>query len=138
MEKAKHLRQKRLRRQRRWAAFFIVLALAGGGAALHRAAGIMAAETRCGQVFASITPRDGVLEFTLMGQSGSLPYAAWGHARWEDLTALPAAGRLLLWSGGAVRQLWQTCALPFLRQYFTFTLAFGGCFRYNNTVQPPV
>ena len=98
----------------------------------------MAEGTRCGQVFASVTPQDGVLEFTLMGQSGSLPYAAWGHALWEDLTALPAAGRLLLWGGGAVRQLWQTRALPFLRQYFTFTLAFGSCFRYNNTVQPPV
>ena len=116
----------------------LLLALAGGGAALWQISDIMAEGTRCGQVFASVTPQDGVLEFTLMGQSGSLPYAAWGHALWEDLTALPAAGRLLLWSGGAVRQLWQTCALPFLRQYFTFTLAFGGCFRYNNTVQPPV
>ena len=46
MEKAKHLRQKRLRRQRRWAALFIVLALAGGGAALQRAAGFMAAICR--------------------------------------------------------------------------------------------
>ena len=126
------------RARRRWAALFLLLALAGGGAALWQISDIMAEGTRCGQVFASVTPQDGVLEFTLMGQSGSLPYAAWGHALWEDLTALPAAGRLLLWGGGAVRQLWQTYARPFLRQYFTFTLAFGGCFRYNNTVQPPV
>ena len=88
MEKAKHLRQKRLRRQRRWAAFFIVLALAGGGAALHRAAGIMAAETRCGQVFASVAPGDGVLDFTVMGRSGTLPYAAWGRALAADFGAL--------------------------------------------------
>ena len=106
MEKAKHLRQKRLRRQRRWAAFFIILALAGGGAALHRAAGIMAAETRCGQVFASVAPGDGVLDFTVMGRSGTLPYAAGGRA-------LAGPGRLLLWGCGALRAVWQQEILPF-------------------------
>lgn len=113
MEKAKHLRQKRLRRQRRWAALFIVLTLAGGGAALHRAAGIMAAETRCGQVFASVAPGDGVLDFTVMGRSGILPYAAWGRALAADFGALAGPGRLLLWGCGALRAVWQQEILPF-------------------------
>ena len=64
---------------RRWAALFLLLVLAGGGAALWQISDVMAEGTRCGQVFASVTPQDGVLEFTLMGQSGSLPYAAWGQ-----------------------------------------------------------
>ena len=63
----------RLRRQRGWAALLVALVWLGGGAALWQVADTMAAETRCGQVFAAITPQEGVLEFTLLGREGHLP-----------------------------------------------------------------
>ena len=62
----------RLRRQRGWAALLVALVWLGGGAALWQVADTMAAETRCGQVFAAITPQEGVLEFTLLGREGAM------------------------------------------------------------------
>ena len=102
----------RLRRQRGWAALLVALVWLGGGAALWQVADTMAAETRCGQVFAAITPQEGVLEFTLLGREGQLPYARWGHELAKDFTALPAAGRLLLWGSKALWALWQQEILP--------------------------
>ena len=108
---------KRLRWQRCWAALLIALILLGGGAALWQAAEIMAAETRCGQVFASVTPQNGVLDFTILGWEGQLPYVRWGHELAKDFTALPAPGRLLLWGCGALWELWQQKILPFTKAF---------------------
>ncbi len=106
--------RRRTRRQQRWAAVLVILVLAGGGTALWRTADIMAEETRCGQVFAAVVPREGALDFTILGRQGSLPYARWGKELVADLTALPAEGRLLLWGSGALKALWEREILPFV------------------------
>lgn len=114
MKKQEEKAKRRARRQRRWAAVLVMLALAGGGTALWRTADIMAEETRCGQVFAAIVPREGALDFTILGRQGSLPYARWGEELVADLTALPAEGRLLLWGSRALKMLWEREILPFV------------------------
>ena len=106
--------KRRTRRQRRWAAVLVLLALAGGGTALWRTADIMAEETRCGQVFAAVVPREGTLDFTILGRQGCLPYARWGEELAADLTALPAEGRLLLWGSRALKTLWEREIFPFV------------------------
>ena len=112
-EKAK----RRARRQRRWAALLIALMLTGGAAALRQTAAIMAEETRCGQAFAAVTPREGALDFTILGQQGSVPYARWGEEWKANLTALPAAGRLLLWGSHALKTLLEQDFLPILDSF---------------------
>ena len=94
-------------------AMLVALVLLGGGAGLWRVADVMAAETRCGQAFAAITPGDGVVEFTLLGRAGQLPYARWGRELAKDFTALPGTGRLLLWGGTALWALWEEEIRPF-------------------------
>ena len=91
----------------------MALVLLGGGAGLWRVADVMAAETRCGQAFAAITPGDGVGEFTLLGRARQLPYARWGRELAKDFTALPGTGRLLLWGGTALWALWEEEIRPF-------------------------
>ena len=98
---------------RRWAALFLLLVLAGDGAALWQISDVMAEGTRCGQVFASVAPGDGKLDFTVMGRSGTLPYVAWGRALAAYFGALAGPGRLLLWGCGALRAVWQQEILPF-------------------------
>ena len=63
--------------------------------------------------FAAITPGDGVVEFTLLGRVGQLPYARWGRELAKDFTALPGTGRLLLWGGTALWALWEEKIRPF-------------------------
>lgn len=115
-EKTEKARQ-RICRQRWWAALLIALILAGGVAALRQTAEIMAKETRCSQVFATVTPREGALDFTILGQQGSVPYARWGEEWKADLTALPAAGRLLLWGSRALKTLLEQEFLPILNSF---------------------
>lgn len=106
-----------LRRRRRWAAVLVALVLLGGGAALWRVAEVMAAETRCGQTFAAITPREGAVDFMILGREGSLPYARWGSELKKDLTALPGPGRLLLWGCGALYRLYREEIVPFAASF---------------------
>ena len=52
-------------------------------------------------------PGDGVVEFTLLGRVGQLPYARWGQELAKGiLRRCRGTGRLLLWGGTALWALW--------------------------------
>ena len=104
----------RIGRRRRLAALAILLAVLCGCMGFWQTAQVMADTTRSGQVLAAVALQNGSVDFTLMGRHGSLPYTLWGSELLENLTALPAAGRLLLWGSLSLKELWGREILPFL------------------------